>query len=112
MNEDSTILETLSGNYGTFGISTTGNSLFVKFEINTWGCSSWCGFFAKIDYGTPKLRYSEFRDIVNIRGLTRSFIILKFGCTYNNIYFCFVYDLNFLKQIPTCFMLVTKHKYI
>ena len=59
MNEDSTILETLSGNYGTFGISTTGNSLFVKFEINTWGCSSWCGFFAKIDYGTPKLRYNE-----------------------------------------------------
>ena len=85
MNEDSTILETLSGNYGTFGISTMGNSLFIKFETgNTWeGSSSWFGFFATIYYGT-----------------------------YNNIYFCLVYDLNFLKQIPTCFMLVTKHKYI
>ena len=52
MNEDSTILEKLSGNYGTFGISTTGNSLFIKFETgNSGGCWTWCGFFATIDYG-------------------------------------------------------------
>ena len=58
MNEDSTIIEKLSGNYGTFGISTTGNSLFIKFVTgNSGGCWTpshgwtWCGFFATIDYG-------------------------------------------------------------
>ena len=83
MNEDSSILEKLSGNYGTFGISTTGNSLFIKFETGYSGvCRTWCGFYATIDYGI-----------------------------YNNIYFCFIFS-QFLKQIPTCFMLVAKHKYI
>ena len=28
-----------------------------------------------------KSRYSEFRDLVNKRSLTRSFVISKFGCT-------------------------------
>ena len=29
-----------------------------------------------------KSRYSEFRDIVNKRSLTRSFVISKFGCSW------------------------------
>ena len=53
MNEDSTILETLSGNYGTFGISTTGNSLFVKFVSD--GSATYGGFLATIQYGNPYL---------------------------------------------------------
>ena len=61
MNEDSNILEKLSGNYGTFGISTTGNSLFIKFEIVNSGCiagCTWRGFHATIDYGTYNNIYS------------------------------------------------------
>ena len=43
----------LSGNLGSFGISSTGNSLFVKFESDydtTYG-----GFLATIHYGNPYL---------------------------------------------------------
>ena len=75
IDEDSNILEKLSGNYGTFGISTMGNSLFIKFETgDTFGSSTWRGFHATIYYGT-----------------------------YKNIYVLLLcYDLKLLKQIPTC----------
>ena len=34
-----------------------------------------------------KSRYNEFRDIVNKRSLTRSFVISKFGCTKFSTYY-------------------------
>ena len=43
----------MSGNLGSFGNSSTGNSLFVKFESdikNNYG-----GFLATIQYGNPNL---------------------------------------------------------
>ena len=46
----------LSGNLGSFGVSSTGNSLFVKFESNLYGFSNNYkenGFFATIHYGNP-----------------------------------------------------------
>ena len=52
MNEEATIIETLTGNYGTFGISSMGNSLFIKFETGNTGHGVWGGFFATIHYGT------------------------------------------------------------
>ena len=44
----------MSGNLGSFSISSTGNSLFVKFESNDHDDGS-TGFFAKIHYGNPYL---------------------------------------------------------
>ena len=44
----------MSGNLGSFSISSTGNSLFVKFESNDHDDGS-TGFFATIHYGNPYL---------------------------------------------------------
>ena len=52
-NDQSTQIEKLSGNLGSFDISSTGNSLFVKFESD--GSVSKDGFFATIHYGNPYL---------------------------------------------------------
>ena len=48
-NEQSTQIEKLSGNLGSFHISSTGNSLFVKFESD--GSINFGGFLATIHYG-------------------------------------------------------------
>ena len=50
-NDQSTQIEKLSGNLGSFSISSTGNSLFVKFESD--GSVSKDGFLATIHYGNP-----------------------------------------------------------
>ena len=39
----------LSGNLGNFGVSGTGNSLFIKFESNFY--DNYAGFFATIHNG-------------------------------------------------------------
>ena len=48
-NDQSTQIEKLSGNLGSFSISSTGNTLFVKFESDSVVSSD--GFFATIHYG-------------------------------------------------------------
>ena len=53
LNDQSTQIAKLSGNLGSFSISSTGNSLFVKFESNGWG--SYAGFFAAIHFGSSYL---------------------------------------------------------
>ena len=54
-NDQSTQIEKLSGNLESFGISSTGNSIFVKFEsdwISNPG-GKYTGFLATIHYGSP-----------------------------------------------------------
>ena len=55
-NDQSSPIEKLSGNLGSFSISSNGNSLFVKFRSD--GSKQYTGFFATIHYGTY--------DILNI----------------------------------------------
>ena len=50
-NEQSIQIAKLNGNLGSFSISSTGNSLFVKFESNS--IYNFAGFFATIHYGNP-----------------------------------------------------------
>ena len=50
-NDQSTQIEKLSGNLGSFDISSSGNSLFVKF-VSDSGVSEG-GFLASIHYGNP-----------------------------------------------------------
>ena len=52
-NDQSTQIEKLNGNLGSFSISSTGNSLFVKFESDIVG--QYTGFLATIHYGNPYL---------------------------------------------------------
>ena len=52
-NDQSTQIEKLSGNLDSFSISSTGNSLFVKFESDDY--DNYGGFFATIQYGNPYL---------------------------------------------------------
>ena len=52
-NDLSTEIEKLSGNLGSFSISSTGNSLFVKFESDHY--YNYAGFQATIHYGNPNL---------------------------------------------------------
>ena len=52
-NDQSTQIEKLSGNLGSFSISSTGNSLFVKFESDD--ILNYAGFLATIQYGNPYL---------------------------------------------------------
>ena len=49
-NDQSTQIAKLIGNLGSFNISSSGNSLFVRFESN-WG--ELPGFHATIHYGNP-----------------------------------------------------------
>ena len=53
-NDQSTQIEKLSGNLGSFNTSSSGNSLFVKFESNSYG--NYAGFHATIHYGNPCLK--------------------------------------------------------
>ena len=52
-NDQSTQIEKLSGDLASFGISSTGNSLFVKFESNY--ANNFAGFNAIIHYGNQYL---------------------------------------------------------
>ena len=52
-NDQSPQIEKLSGNLGSFSISSSGNSLFIKFESD--GSEQYGGFFATIQYGNPYL---------------------------------------------------------
>ena len=52
-NDQSTQIAKLSGNWESFGISSTGRSLFVKFESDIVG--QYTGFLATIHYGNPYL---------------------------------------------------------
>ena len=52
-NDQSTQIAKLSGNLGSFSISSTGNSFFVIFESDGWVTKD--GFFATINYGDPYL---------------------------------------------------------
>ena len=53
-NEQSTQIENISGNIGGFIISSSGNSLFVKFVSNSH--TYFGGFLAIIHYGNPYLK--------------------------------------------------------
>ena len=53
-NDQSTQIEKLSGDLGSFNISSTGNSLFIKFQSDDYNIHNG-GFFATIHYG--KLYY-------------------------------------------------------
>ena len=48
-NDQSTQIAKLTGNLESFSISSTGNSLFVKFESNHF--HNYAGFLATIHYG-------------------------------------------------------------
>ena len=52
-NYHSSQIAKLAGNLKSFGISSTGNSLFVKFESD--GSGNYAGFLATIFYGNPYL---------------------------------------------------------
>ena len=52
-NDQSTQIDKLSGNLGSFIISSSGNSLFVIFESD--GSVTKDGFLATIHYGNPYL---------------------------------------------------------
>ena len=52
-NDQSTQIAKLSGSLGSFSISSTGNSLFVKFESDN--SNQYTGFLATIQYGNPYL---------------------------------------------------------
>ena len=49
--DQSTQIAKLSGNLGSFNVSSNGNSLFVKFEADKAAVKD--GFFATIHYGNP-----------------------------------------------------------
>ena len=49
-NDEATEIAKLSGNLGSFSISSTGNSLFIKFESSYYDDGS-TGFLATIHYG-------------------------------------------------------------
>ena len=54
-NDQSTQIEKLSGNLGSFSISSTGNSLFLIFIPYNIGYNNIHGFHATIHYGNPYL---------------------------------------------------------
>ena len=62
-NDQSTQIEKLSGNLGTFNITSTGNFLFVKFETDTF--TSKKGFHAIIHYGNPTHLNGYMKTIFN-----------------------------------------------
>ena len=56
-NDQSPQIEKLTGNLGSFGISSTGNLLFMKFNSNSyqWNDDGSIGFLATIHYGNQYL---------------------------------------------------------
>ena len=65
-NDLSTEIEKLGGNLGSFVISSTGNSLFVKFESDDF-YTVYTGFLATIQYGNAYLNIKY--HIKNIVGM-------------------------------------------
>ena len=65
-NDQSNQIEKLSGNLGSFVISSTGNSLFVKFESDDF-YTVYTGFLATIQYGNAYLNIKY--HIKNIVGM-------------------------------------------
>ena len=57
-NDQATQVAKLSGNLGSFGISSIGNSLFVIFESSYY--INYAGFFARIQYGNPHLHIKQY----------------------------------------------------
>ena len=57
-NDQSTQIAKLSGNLGSFSISSSGNSLFVKFQSDF--AIQYTGFLAAIHYGNPYLNITYF----------------------------------------------------
>ena len=53
LNDQSNQIEKLSGNLGSFAVSSTGNSLFVIFESDV--ITNYAGFFATIQYSNSFL---------------------------------------------------------
>ena len=76
-NDQSTQIEKLSGNLGSFNISSTGNSLFVKFESD--GSVSKDGFLATIQHNS----YHDFLSIHN-GGSDDSEMVAKITGTMND----------------------------
>ena len=54
-NDQSAQIEKLSGNLGSFAISSTGNYLFVKFESDLLGNDD--GFLVTIHYGNNNMEF-------------------------------------------------------
>ena len=54
-NGQSTQIAKLTENLGSFGISSTGYSMFVKFESDSYSSNNHAGFLATIHYGNPYL---------------------------------------------------------
>ena len=74
-NDQSTQIAKLSGNLGTFGISSTGNSLFVIFDSDSYG--NYAGFLASIHYGNAYLCIkSYYKNIVYLK--SENLIIILF----------------------------------
>ena len=54
LNDQSNQIAKLSGNLGSVSFSSTGNSLFVKFESDDlFNYANYAGFIATIHYGNP-----------------------------------------------------------
>ena len=51
-NEDSNEIRKLSGNLRSFGVSSSGNVMYIKFEADTWDREN--GFLATFYYGNSK----------------------------------------------------------
>ena len=54
-NDEATQIAELGGNMGSFVISSTGNSLYVKFETNSY--TEYNGFHATIHHGNPYMYF-------------------------------------------------------
>ena len=72
-NDQSTQIAKLSGNLGTFSISSIGNSLFVKFETSLF--FAYAGFLATIHYGNSYLNIHK--------TIISKYFILKVKFNYN-----------------------------
>ena len=73
-NDQSTEIEKLSGNLGSFKFSSIGNSLFVKFESNNWDDGS-TGFLALINHGSP---YDSNNSLKPVYSKSENSIVLLF----------------------------------
>ena len=60
-NDQSTQIAKLSGNLSSLSFSSTGTSLFVKFESGC--CQQYTGFLATIHYGNSYLNIKYFKPL-------------------------------------------------
>ena len=73
----------MSGNLGSFVISSTGNSLFVKFESDESMNYGYTGFLATIQYGNPYLNIKY-----NIKNIVGMLLKWKFNCNTLSLVNC------------------------